>query len=318
VPDPRVYGVRVVGAEPGATAGASNEWWRPNQALSRYLQWFLGAAAVLQLALVFTVSDRARSLVYLHRGIDAYVDGHTAAGRAWFDKAGSSGQSGPLGAVTNLVTITVLVLMVVWTYRSAVNARALGRRGERLAPLWAIFGWFIPLASWVLPYLLIQDLWRSSDVAAPRGDGWRALPASGLVRGWWIVRLAGQLLSYGALGLGISGAWSETTVKAVLGIGYIATAAALALQILVVRDVTTRQQGVQDRDPAPTTRPARTVHARRAAVSSSVVTVPDLAPGWKRDPRGEFDYRYWDGSSWTEHVSRGGEWFLDPVDRPPR
>jgi len=314
-----VYGVGVVGAEPGATAHASNEWWRPNQVLARYLQWLLAASAVLQLVLLGTVSDRARSLVDLHRGIDDYIDGHTAAGRAWFDKAGSLNQGSPLGTVASLVGLAVLVLMIVWTYRSALNARALGRRGERLAPLWAIFGWFIPLASWVLPYLMIQDLWRSSDPGAPRGDGWRALAGSGLVRGWWALRVTGEVLSFGALGLGIAGSWSETSVKVALGVGYIVSAAALALQVLVVRDLTARQQALQDRDPAPKTRPARAVQTRPTVAtssSSSSVTVPDLAPGWKRDPRGVFDYRYWDGSAWTEHVSRGGEWFLDPVDRP--
>lgn len=38
--------------------------------------------------------------------------------------------------------------------------------------------------------------------------------------------------------------------------------------------------------------------------------------GWKADPSGEYEVRYWDGSRWTEHVSRdgiqstdsGGEW----------
>jgi hypothetical protein len=34
--------------------------------------------------------------------------------------------------------------------------------------------------------------------------------------------------------------------------------------------------------------------------------------GWYADPSARFELRYWDGSTWTEHVSRGGQQFTDP------
>jgi hypothetical protein len=34
--------------------------------------------------------------------------------------------------------------------------------------------------------------------------------------------------------------------------------------------------------------------------------------GWYADPAGRFELRYWDGSQWTEHVSRAGQQFTDP------
>jgi hypothetical protein len=34
--------------------------------------------------------------------------------------------------------------------------------------------------------------------------------------------------------------------------------------------------------------------------------------GWYADPAGRFELRYWDGSTWTEHVSRSGQQFTDP------
>lgn len=30
---------------------------------------------------------------------------------------------------------------------------------------------------------------------------------------------------------------------------------------------------------------------------------PVSPPGWHPDPMGEAEYRYWDGSQWTEHVA---------------
>lgn len=39
--------------------------------------------------------------------------------------------------------------------------------------------------------------------------------------------------------------------------------------------------------------------------------------GWHADPMGRFEYRYWDGTRWTDHVSRGGQTFVDPVTPAP-
>ncbi len=34
---------------------------------------------------------------------------------------------------------------------------------------------------------------------------------------------------------------------------------------------------------------------------------------WHKDPMGRHEYRYWNGTAWTEHVSDGGERSLDPL-----
>lgn len=40
-------------------------------------------------------------------------------------------------------------------------------------------------------------------------------------------------------------------------------------------------------------------------------------PGsWHADPTGRFEYRYWDGTQWTEHVSRAGQVSVDPLTAP--
>ncbi len=37
-----------------------------------------------------------------------------------------------------------------------------------------------------------------------------------------------------------------------------------------------------------------------------------VAAGWHSDPWGRFEYRYWDGAQWTEHVSKAGAQTVDP------
>ena len=41
-------------------------------------------------------------------------------------------------------------------------------------------------------------------------------------------------------------------------------------------------------------------------------STPSVPAGWYIDPAGRFELRYWDGTAWTEHVSRNGQQFTDP------
>lgn len=52
------------------------------------------------------------------------------------------------------------------------------------------------------------------------------------------------------------------------------------------------------------------------ASTQNVVATPSPAPSvpadWYKDPASRFEYRYWDGTKWTENVSRGGVMYKDP------
>ena len=64
----------------------------------------------------------------------------------------------------------------------------------------------------------------------------------------------------------------------------------------------------QQYQPAPTYDPAPTP----APTAAPAPAASGPAPDWYADPAGRFELRYWDGSKWTEHVSRGGQQFTDP------
>jgi hypothetical protein len=48
------------------------------------------------------------------------------------------------------------------------------------------------------------------------------------------------------------------------------------------------------------------------ATSSTTTTTPSVPADWYKDPSGRYEYRYWDGQKWTEHVSRAGTVYKDP------
>ena len=49
-----------------------------------------------------------------------------------------------------------------------------------------------------------------------------------------------------------------------------------------------------------------------SAQQTTTAATPSVPAGWYADPAGRFELRYWDGSAWTEHVSRGGQQYTDP------
>lgn len=49
-----------------------------------------------------------------------------------------------------------------------------------------------------------------------------------------------------------------------------------------------------------------------ASAPTQVAATPAVPAGWYADPAGRYELRYWDGSSWTEHVSRAGQQYTDP------
>jgi hypothetical protein len=288
------------------------DWWRPTRDLANWLTWLLAAQAVVSLVMPVVV-DLSHRYVEWHRALDALLDDRNDEAQRIYEHA-NSGTSG--WSLLGIVATAVLVLLVMWMWRSAHNAQALGRTGARLSPGWAIAAWFIPVANYVLLYLLYSDLWRSSDPATERGDGWRRLPGPATVRAFWTVHVAGSLLSLGAPVLAVTGAIGESTTRALLVTGGAVAAAGALLNIVVVRDITSRQEALQARDPAPTERPRPRSFAGPATVNG---------PGWYPDPSGRFDHRYYDGTAWTEHVSRGGvaetapvtpaDWYPDPTGR---
>lgn len=52
--------------------------------------------------------------------------------------------------------------------------------------------------------------------------------------------------------------------------------------------------------------------ASPAPAHTAAASAASAPAGWYADPSGRFELRYWDGSQWTEHVSRAGQQYTDP------
>jgi hypothetical protein len=139
------------------------------------------------------------------------------------------------------------IAFVAWFFRAYQNIERLGARGLRVKPGWAIGSWFVPILNLFRPKQIMNDIWRASDPALPAAEarGWQHGAVPGLLHWWWAAFLIGGSASNMA-GLTIE---TSATVPAQQSAATLAVFAdggrilAAALAVLVVRAVTSRQEG---------------------------------------------------------------------------
>ncbi|MFN8025949.1 MAG: DUF4328 domain-containing protein [Acidimicrobiia bacterium] len=149
-------------------------------------------------------------------------------------------------AIGALLSLTLLVLVIIWTFRAMKNNEALGRENARFTPGWGIAGWLIPLANLVIPVLILQDLWRGSDVSTARGSAyWRSNKGSALVGWYWAALiLAGGRFRAGANDENLNSRHYLENLKQGDSIGLFGSVMAVAaaiLGILMFRRIAARQ-----------------------------------------------------------------------------
>lgn len=96
------------------------------------------------------------------------------------------GLSALVGLLSFAAFAAVAVLAIVWMFRIAKNLQLMDRVGT-WKPGWAIGGWFVPpFVLYVVPFLMMRDLWKASD---PTGGGrdWRTNRVGSIVNVWWVL-----------------------------------------------------------------------------------------------------------------------------------
>ena len=88
-----------------------------------------------------------------------------------------------------IVGVITAVAGVAWLRRMYRNLRALGARWLRLGPGWAVGAWFVPGMNVVAPKMMLDDVWRTSELAAPHPIGiqWRQAVVPWWLHAWWVL-----------------------------------------------------------------------------------------------------------------------------------
>jgi len=138
------------------------------------------------------------------------------------------------------------IVFICWQYRHSRNARSLAGPGG-LGPAWAIAGWFIPFANWILPGIELFQSSRASSPPVP-GGGPRSGKGSGLVIVWIIALALGLAGLAASLSTGTAednfGDMEPETVRTLFllgAVGGLILAVAAVLGAIMVQSLTKRQ-----------------------------------------------------------------------------
>jgi hypothetical protein len=165
------------GAAPAPAYGPPAQW-RSLRGITTALTWLFVAHIVLTALLIIGVSNHLRVLTDKEAG-----------GLVFDTKSVNDANAFPAAMIilSGFVALAIFVLLVIWLYRAAKNNEALGRQNPRLGPGWAIAGWFIPLANLVIPFIIMDDVWRGADPSIARGDpNWRRSSTLGAIWAWLV------------------------------------------------------------------------------------------------------------------------------------
>ncbi len=120
-----------------------------------------------------------------------------------------------LSMLNSIVGLAAGVLTMIWMFRISTNLRSLSR-GTTFAPVWAVVGWFLPPFLFILPFLVLRELWKASDPGTAIDDPtWRSQPVTRLLPAW--------LLLYGLIPAAIQAIVIYTTVSSLFDGGFAST-----------------------------------------------------------------------------------------------
>jgi RNA polymerase subunit RPABC4/transcription elongation factor Spt4 len=193
---------------------------RPAAAVSLWLRWVF--RCLIAASAVAAVASLGLTLVLRDLRLRPTSDGFDRVATLTDVRATSVALLAGLGLLTAAVS-------VVWVRRALADNEALGAGPPRLTRAWVAPGLLIPGVNLVVPPLLLDEVWRGSDPAAPRLDEgrWRSRPGPTLMWLGWAL-----LLLFWAL-LGVGSAWS-TSPDALANDQFAATLDTVGFSVLFV------------------------------------------------------------------------------------
>jgi hypothetical protein len=163
--------------------------YRSARTRARWAQVLVGIAAVIYLALAITGITEL-SL------IDRIIDGSATEAEVdtYLQFAGS------LGSLLIIAGVISAIAVLAWLSRTVEIVPPLGGGTPHWSPREAMGWWFVPIASFFIPYQIVRDVYRRLETPTRRGG-------DGAILAWWLLFIIGGLVSRAA---GIAGSGATT------------------------------------------------------------------------------------------------------------
>jgi hypothetical protein len=155
--------------------------YRSLAGLTTALTWLLGASVLSALALAIACGNRLSK-------INAFDDNRTFSALSDVDDADDLVSA--MASILGVITIAIFIVFIVYLYRASKNTELWDTSSRTWTPGWTIAGWFIPLANFVIPALVVSDSWRRTPEPASSRNGGPS-NSTGIVWVWWVLFVVG-------------------------------------------------------------------------------------------------------------------------------
>lgn len=199
-------------------------------------------------------------LVYIET-LQDFLEGNASV------RAVEDGQVGTAGVqfLAGVLYLVAAGFFIAWTYRAYDNLRRTSVAELRYDANWAIASWFIPVAWWIRPKQILNDVWRAGEAGVEvRDSSWHDRPVPPLLHWWWAAWVVAALVGIVAAAVGfdsdamLSGRAEyerEQEAATIAAPGLLCSIAAAILAALVVRRITDREERLRElvlaQTPAP-------------------------------------------------------------------
>jgi len=140
--------------------------------------------------------------------------------------------------LTAAAEVLAAVAFLAWVHRAYANLRALGAMVLRDTPTSAVFWFLVPVFGWVMPYLVMRDLWKLSDSSDPHGLN---EARSNLVLAWWLLLVGPGLAVLAVVFLRPTFEIGSAGLAILVNVLILLRVVAAALAAVVILNITARQ-----------------------------------------------------------------------------
>jgi hypothetical protein len=137
-------------------------------------------------ALALTIPLNAFEVVHL-AGFSGLADDIVSGVAGEAEATAFDERSAQIAALYLIINIAAAIAYLAWLSRAVANVPALGGGTPIRSPRGAIGWWFVPIASWFVPFQIVTDL---HDRLATGTDADRARP---LLLSWWLLWVVGNV-----------------------------------------------------------------------------------------------------------------------------
>lgn len=177
----------------GGPGAAMSGQFQPIRGLAQaavVLQAITAGLSVIVLIIQLSLRDDAR----------AFLDGATT--KKDFDDV--TGGFGLVSLLNGGLSLALLVILIIWSWRISSNLRNYGRAPLSWKPPLSIVVWLLGGCTLnIINFLMLREHWRGSDSEVGAGDtSWKSRPVDQLIVVWFVLSVVGAAMSITVLGAG--------------------------------------------------------------------------------------------------------------------